>query len=86
MKLLLVLVVGTVVLFALLALAELLRVAANRLLGGILRRPRRRGRGRSSPDVWVNVREARRDAEALRSRPDLGTSWTSWERRERRGR
>jgi hypothetical protein len=86
MKLVLVLVVGIVVLFALLALAELLRAAANRLLGGILRRPGRRGRGRSSPDVWVDAREARRDTEVLQSRPDLDTSWTSWERRGRRGR
>jgi hypothetical protein len=86
MKVALVLVVGAVVLFALVALAELLRVAANRLLGGFLRRPRRRGRGRSSPDVWVDARDARRDTEVLQSRPDIGTSWTSWERRGRRGR
>jgi hypothetical protein len=86
MKVALVLVVGMVVLIALVALAELLRVAANRLLGGSLRRPRRRGRGRSSPDVWVDARDARRDTEALQSRPDIGTSWTSWERRGRRGR
>jgi hypothetical protein len=82
MKVLLVLVVGTVVLVAALASLELLRAAASRLLGRGRRTGRRR-RGRSSPDVWGNVREARRDAEALRSRPDIGTSWTS---RERRGR
>jgi hypothetical protein len=86
MKVALVLVVGTVVLIALVALAELLGVAANRLLGGKRRRARRRGRGGSSPDVWVDAREARRDAEVLQSRPDIGTSWTSWERRGRRGR
>lgn len=83
MRVALVLVVGTVVLFALLMLVELLRAAAGRLLGPC--RARRRGRGRSAADVWANVREARRDAEALRSRPDLGTGWTSWERRERQG-
>jgi hypothetical protein len=83
MKVALVLVVGTVVLLAALALVELLRAAAGRLLGP--RRARRRGRGRPSPDVWANVREARRDAEALRSRPDLDTAWTSRERRERQG-
>jgi hypothetical protein len=82
MKVVLVLVVGTVVLFAGLALVELLRAAASRLLGS-RRRGRRRGRGRSSPDVWVDAREARRDAEVLQSRPDLGTSWTSWQRRGR---
>jgi hypothetical protein len=87
MKVLLVLAVGTVVLFAALALLELLellRRVAGRLLGP--RRARRWGRGRSSPDVWGTVREARRDAEALQSRPDIGTSWTSWERRGRQGR
>jgi hypothetical protein len=84
MKVLLVLVVGAVALLAALALLELLRRAISRLLGP--RRPRRRGRGRSSPDVWGSVREARRDAEALQSRPDIGTSWTSWERRGRQGR
>jgi hypothetical protein len=81
MKVALVLVVGMVVLIALVAAAELLRMAASRLLG-----PRRRGRGRSSPDVWGAARDARRDAEVLQSRPDIGTSWTSWERRGRRGR
>jgi hypothetical protein len=86
MKVALVLVVGTVVLFALIAFAELLRVAANRLLGRFFRRSPRRGRGRSSPDVWVDAREARRDTEVLQSRPDIGTGWTSWERRGRRGR
>jgi hypothetical protein len=85
MKVALVLVVGTVVLIALVALAELIGMAANRLLGG-RRRGRRRGRGRSSPDVWVDAREARRDTEVLQSRPDIGTEWTSWERRGRRGR
>jgi hypothetical protein len=85
MKVALVLVVGTVVLIALIAAAELLGVAANRLLGG-KRRARGRGRGRSSPDVWVDARDARRDAEVLQSRPDIGTSWTSWERRGRHGR
>jgi hypothetical protein len=85
MKVALVLVVGTVVLIALVAAADLLGVA-NRLLGGKRRRARGRGRGRSSPDVWVDAREARRDAEVLQSRPDLGTSWTSWERHGRRGR
>jgi hypothetical protein len=34
--------------------------------------------------VWVGAREARRDAEVLQSRPDIGTEWTS--RRGRRGR
>jgi hypothetical protein len=82
MKVLLVLVVGTVALFAALVLLELLRRVAGRLLGP---RRARRGRGRSSPDVWADVREARRDAEALQSRPDLGSSWTSWERRGRQG-
>jgi hypothetical protein len=86
MKVALVLVVGMVVLIALVAAAELLRTAASRLLGGVLRRPRRRGRGRSSPDIWGAARDARRDAEVLQSRPDIGTSWTSWERRGRRGR
>jgi hypothetical protein len=86
MKVALILVVGTVVLFALIALAELLRLAANRLLGRFLGRARRRGRGRSSSDVWVAVREAKRDAEVLQYRPDIGTGWTSWERRDRRGR
>jgi hypothetical protein len=84
MKVLLVLVVGTVVLFTAVALLELLRRAVGRLLGP--HRARRRGRGRSSPDVWASVREARRDAEALQSRPDIGSSWTSWERRGRQGR
>jgi hypothetical protein len=84
MKVALVLIVGTVVLVALVALAELLRVAVNRLLGGILGRASRRGRARSSSGVWVDAREARRDAEVLQSRPDIGTSWTSWERRGRR--
>jgi hypothetical protein len=84
MKVVLVLVVGTAVLFAALASLELLRAAASRLLGRG-RRAGRQGRGRSSPDVWGNVREARCDAEALRSRPDLGSAWTSWERRERQG-
>jgi hypothetical protein len=83
MKVALVLVVGTVVLLAALALVESLRAAAGRLLGP--RRARRRGRGRSSADVWANVREARRDVEALQSRPDLDTAWTTWERRERQG-
>jgi hypothetical protein len=83
MKVVLVLVVGAVVLFAALALVELLRAAAGRLLGP--RRARRRGRGRPSAGVWANVREARRDTEALRSRPDLDAAWTSWERRERQG-
>jgi hypothetical protein len=82
MKVALVLVVGMVVVIALVAVVELLRMAANRLLP----RPRRRGRGRSSPDVWGAARDARRDAEVLQSRPDIGTSWTSWERRGRRGR
>jgi hypothetical protein len=88
MKVALVLVVGMVVLIVLVALAELVRMAANRLFGllGGSRRARRRGRGRSSSDVWVDVREARRDAEVLQSRPDIGMSWTSWERRGRRGR
>jgi hypothetical protein len=86
MKVALVLVVGTVVLIALVAAAELLGVAANRLLGGKRRRARGRGRGRSSPDVWVDAREVRRDTEVLQSRPDIGTSWTSWERRGRHGR
>jgi hypothetical protein len=86
MKVALVLVVGMVVLIALVALAELIGMAANRLLGGSRRRARRRGRGKSSPDVWVDAREARRDAEVLQSRPDIGTEWTSWERRGRRGR
>jgi hypothetical protein len=86
MKVALVLVVGAVVLIALVALAELIGMAANRLLGGGRRRARRRGRGRSSSDVWVDAREARRDTEVLQSRPDLGTEWTSWERRGRRGR
>jgi hypothetical protein len=86
MKVALVLVVGMVVLIALVALAELLRMAASRLLGGILRRPRRRGRRSAAPDVWEAAREARRDTEVLQSRPDIGTSWTSWERRGRRGR
>ena len=86
MKVALILVVGMVVLFALIAFAELLRVGANRLLGRFPRRSSRRGRGRSSPDVWVNAREARRDTEVLQSRPDIGTEWTSWERRGRRGR
>ena len=86
MKVALVLVVGMVVLIALVAFAELLRMAANRLLGGIFGRGRRQGRGRSSPDVWVDAREARRDTEVLQSRPDIGTEWTSWERRGRRGR
>jgi hypothetical protein len=86
MKVALVLVVGTVVLVALIALAELLRVGANRLLGRVLGRARRRGRGRSSSGVWVDAREARRDAEVLQFRPDIGTGWTSWERRDRRGR
>jgi hypothetical protein len=85
MKVALVLVVGMVVLLALVALAELLRMAAGRLLGGS-RRARRRARGRSSSGVWEDAREARRDAEVLQSRPDIGTSWTSWERRGRRGR
>jgi len=83
MKVALVLVVGTVVLIALVAAADLLGMAANRLLGGKRRRARGRGRGRASPDVWVDAREARRDAEVLQSRPDIGTSW---ERRGRRGR
>jgi hypothetical protein len=86
MKVALVLVVGMVVLVALVALAELLGIAANRLLGGRRRGARRRGRGRSSSDVWEAAREARRDAEVLQSRPDMGTDWTSWERRGRRGR
>jgi hypothetical protein len=81
MKVALVLVAGMVVLIALVAAAELLRMAASRLLG-----PRRRGRRRSSPDVWEAARDARRDTEVLQSRPDIGTSWTSWERRGRRGR
>jgi hypothetical protein len=85
MKVALVLVVGMMVLLALVALAELLRMAAGRLLGGSRRRARRRGRGRSSSGVWEDAREARRDAEVLQSRPDIGTSWTSWERRGRRG-
>jgi hypothetical protein len=84
MRVALVLVVGTVALVAALALLELLRRAAGRLLGP--RRRARRGRDRSSPDVWADVREARRDAEALQSRPDIGSSWTSWERRGRQGR
>ena len=86
MKVALVLVVGTVGLVALIALVELLKAGANRLLGGVLGRARRPGRGRSSSGVWVDAREARRDAEVLQSRPDIGTSWTSWERRGRRGR
>jgi hypothetical protein len=86
MKVALVLVVGAVALIALVALVELIGVAANRLLGGKRRGARRRGRGSSASDVWAKAREARRDAEVLQSRPDLGTSWTSWERRGRRGR
>jgi hypothetical protein len=86
MKVALVLVVGMVVLIALVALAELVRMAANRLLGGSRRRTRRQGHVRSSSGVWVDAREARRDTEVLQSRPDVGTSWTSWERRGRRGR
>jgi hypothetical protein len=85
MKVALVLVVGAVVLVAVVALAELIGMAANRLLARGRRRARRRGRGRSSRDVWVDAREARRDAEVLQSRPDIGTEWTSWERRGRRG-
>jgi hypothetical protein len=86
MKVALVLVVGMVVLLALVALAELVRMGASRLLGGSRRRARRRGRGRSSSGVWEDAREARRDTEVLQSRPDIGTEWTSWERRGRRGR
>jgi hypothetical protein len=86
MKVALVLVVGMVVLLGLVALAELLGIAGSRLLGGLLGRTRRRGRGRSSSGVWVDAREARRDTEVLQSRPDIGTDWTSWERRDRRGR
>jgi hypothetical protein len=86
MKVALVLVVGMTVLIALVALAELLRVAANRLLGGILRRGRRWGRASSSSGVWVDARVAWRDAEVLQSGPDIGTEWTAWERRGRRGR
>jgi hypothetical protein len=85
MKVALVLVVGAVVLIAVVALAELIGMAANRLLGRGRRGARRRGRGRSSSGVWVDAREARRDAEVLQSRPDMGTEWTSWERRGRRG-
>lgn len=85
MKVAVVLVVGAVVLFAVVALAELIGMAANRLLGRGRRRARRRGRGRSASGVWVDAREARRDAEVLQSRPDIGTEWTSWERRGRRG-
>jgi hypothetical protein len=85
MKVALVLVVGTVVLLALVALAELVRMAANRLLGGSRRRARRPGHVRSSSGVWVDAREARRGADVLQSRPDIGTSWT-WERRRRWGR
>jgi hypothetical protein len=85
MKVALVLVVGMVVLLALVALAELLGMAASRVLGRSRRRARRRGRGRSSSGVWEDAREARRDAEVLQSRPDIGTSWTSWERHGRRG-
>jgi hypothetical protein len=84
MKVALVLVVGMVVLIAVVALTELLGIGVNRLLGGRRRRARRPARGRSSPDVWVDAREARRDTEVLQSRPDIGTDWTSWERRGRR--
>ena len=48
------------------------------------RSARRRGsRVRGSSDVWHEVRESRRDAEAVH--PAGGdTSWTSWSRRNRR--
>jgi hypothetical protein len=87
-KVALVIVAGLVVLVALLALAELLGVVGTGVVRRLSRRPSGRpGRRRSGADTWADVREARRDAEVLQSRPDLGMSeWTSWNRRDRRRR
>jgi hypothetical protein len=84
--LLLVLVVLGLPLLALAALT-LLGHGAGRLYAAVLGRRRRRagGRGgRSGADIWSDVIDARRDAQALRDRPDVDQSWTAWQRRDRR--
>jgi hypothetical protein len=87
-KVALVVVVGSIVLVALLAFAELTGVVGSRVFKRWSRRSTARsGRRRSGADTWTDVREARRDAEVLQSRPDIGMSdWTSWSRRDRRSR
>jgi hypothetical protein len=81
--LLLVLVVLGLPLLAL-AVLTLLGHGAGRLYAAVMGH-RRRGRGaRSGADSWTDVIDARRDAEALRARPDVDQSWTAWQRRDRR--
>jgi hypothetical protein len=70
-----------------LAVLTLLGHGAGRLYTAVMgrrkRRQRRRG-ARSGADVWTDVMDARRDAQALRDRPDIDQSWTAWQRRGRR--
>jgi hypothetical protein len=68
-----------------LAALTLLGHGAGRLYTAVMgRRKRRRGEGRSGADIWTDVTDARRDAQALRDRPDIDQSWTAWQRRDRR--
>lgn len=70
MRVALVIVVGTIVLVALIALADLTAIAVGRLSRVFGRGTSRGGRRRAAADIWTDVRETRRDAEALQSRPD----------------
>jgi hypothetical protein len=81
--LLLVLVVLGLPLLAL-AVLTLLGQVAGRLWTAVVGRRTRRRRGRSGADIWTDVVDARRDAQALRDRPDIDQSWTAWQRRDRR--
>jgi hypothetical protein len=47
---------------------------------------RRSARIINSQDIWYEVRESRRDAEILGNPSNHDTSWSSWNRRNSRGR
>ena len=68
-----------------LAVLTLIGNGAGRLYAAVMgRRPRRRRGPGSGADIWDDVIDARRDAEALQARPDIDQSWTAWQRRDRR--
>jgi hypothetical protein len=80
------LLVLAVVVLPLIAIAAvtLLGSGAGRLYAAVMGRRQRRRRAKSGADIWTDAIDARRDIDALRARPDIDQSWTSWQRRDQR--